>query len=108
MEQLGSPVGRALWQWYASNKQGGTWPPKEAFRPEHLPARVLPHVGLVDVEREPFRVFYRLVGTAIRASAVLPALRARRGSTGRTAATVNPAHRARKAATVRTVWASMT
>ena len=68
VEQLGSPVGRALWQWYASNKRGGDWPPKEAFRPEHLPARALPHVGLVDVEREPFRVFYRLVGTAIAES----------------------------------------
>ena len=68
VEQLRSPVGRALWQWYAAHKRDGAWPPKEAFRPEHLPARALPHVGLVDVEREPFRVFYRLVGTAIAES----------------------------------------
>lgn len=68
VEQLRSPAGRALWQWYAAHKRDGAWPPKEAFRPEHLPARALPHVGLVDVEREPFRVFYRLAGTAIAES----------------------------------------
>lgn len=68
VEQLRSAVGHALWQWYAAHKRGAAWPPKEAFLPEYLPARALPHVGLVDVERAPFRVYYRLVGTAIAES----------------------------------------
>jgi len=68
VEQLRSPVGQALWQWYAAHQQDGVWPPKGAFLPEHLPARVLPRVGLVDVEQEPFRVYYRLLGSAIAES----------------------------------------
>lgn len=65
-ESLRSDVGRALWQWYCSH--GGGWPSRQAFRPEEMPARYLPRLGLVDVERDPFRVYYRLVGSTIAAS----------------------------------------
>jgi hypothetical protein len=64
-----SGVCHALWRWYVN--EGGSdevWPPRRAFRPEDLPARVLPHLGVVDVEREPLRVYYRLIGSAIAES----------------------------------------
>lgn len=68
VEEMRSPVCQALWRWYTAQEVESGWPPKDAFRPEDLPARALPHIGVVDVEREPFRVFYRLVGSAIAES----------------------------------------
>src|SRR3546814_17287670 len=68
VEAMRSEVGRALWQWYGAQGDDGAWPPKQSFRPEELPARILPSLGLVDVEREPFRIYYRLVGSDIAAS----------------------------------------
>lgn len=68
VDSILSEVGRALWQWYSAETKGGVWPAKDAFRPEALPARVLPNLGVVDVEREPFRVCYRLVGSVIAQS----------------------------------------
>lgn len=48
IDAMRSEVCAALWQWFV--QQGGEtdWPPKDAFRPENLPARVLPHLGVVD------------------------------------------------------------
>jgi hypothetical protein len=66
VEAMRSRVCDALWRWYEN--AGGShdsWPPRSAFRPEDLPGRVLPHLGVVDVERDPFRVYYRLLGSAI-------------------------------------------
>src|SRR3546814_139938 len=68
VEAMRSEVGRALWQWYGAQGDDGAWPPKQSFRPEELPARILPSLGLVDVEREPFRIYYRLVGSDIASS----------------------------------------
>lgn len=68
VEAMRSVVGHALWQWYGAQAGEDGWPPKQRFRPEELPARILPSLGLVDVEREPFRIYYRLVGSDIAAS----------------------------------------
>lgn len=58
-------VAVAAWHDAAS---GAGWPARDAFRPEDLPAGVLPRLGLVDVETAPLRVFYRVLGEDICAS----------------------------------------
>ncbi|MEX2631040.1 MAG: hypothetical protein WD341_13980 [Tistlia sp.] len=65
---LESPHLRALVAWYedARGADGG-WPPRDAFRPEALPPATLPHVGMVEIEPEPFRVLYRVLGSALTA-----------------------------------------
>ena len=69
VDALRTEACRALWQWYFSQSHGEeVWPPRDSFRPEDMPARVLPHLGVVDVERAPFRVLYRLVGSHIAES----------------------------------------
>jgi hypothetical protein len=40
-------------------------PGRQHIDPTTLPARLLPSIWLLDVQREPFRLRYRLVGTAI-------------------------------------------
>lgn len=40
-------------------------PGRQDIDPTTLPARLLPSIWLLDVQREPFRLRYRLVGTAI-------------------------------------------
>lgn len=40
-------------------------PGRQHIDPTTLPARLLPSLWLLDVQREPFRLRYRLVGTAI-------------------------------------------
>jgi len=68
VDALQTAIGRALWQWYLSQGNEQQWPPLGSFRPEDMPARVLPHLGVVDVEQAPFRVYYRLVGSVIAES----------------------------------------
>lgn len=64
-DSLESPHVLAIARWYRGARQGTDWPPRAAFRPEALPPATLPHIGLVDVEPEPFRVFYRVLGESI-------------------------------------------
>ncbi len=64
-ESLESPHLRALSRWYAKARQGEAWPPRDAFRPELLPPATLTHIGLVEVEPEPFRVLYRVLGETL-------------------------------------------
>lgn len=73
VQALRSEIGRGLWRWYVAQVpeaeiQASVWPARDSFRPEDLPARILPHLGVVDVERDPFRVYYRLIGSSIAAS----------------------------------------
>lgn len=69
VESLRSGACHALWRWYVQEGGGNDrWPARDSFRPEDLPGRVLPHLGVVDVEREPFRVYYRLLGSVIAES----------------------------------------
>ncbi|GAB4392955.1 MAG: hypothetical protein Tsb0032_10540 [Kiloniellaceae bacterium] len=69
VDQLRSKACHALWDWYQARRGDDEhWPPRDSFRPEDMPAKVLPHLGVVDVERQPFRVCYRLIGSAIAES----------------------------------------
>lgn len=52
-------------RWYRGLSSGTGWPPIAAFRPETLPPGALPHIGRVDVELSPLRVFYRALGSTI-------------------------------------------
>lgn len=67
-DSLHSPHLRALVAWYESARTGDGWPPRAAFRPESLAPATLPHLGLVEVEPQPFRVLYRVLGAALTAS----------------------------------------
>lgn len=67
-DRLESPHLRVLASWYQSARSGDAWPPRDAFRPELLAPATLPHLGLVEVEPQPFRVLYRLLGSVLTAS----------------------------------------
>jgi len=49
-------------RWYSDQSPGDEWPPTEVFMPDRIPVSALPHIGRVDVELDPFRVFYRALG----------------------------------------------
>jgi hypothetical protein len=67
-DRLESPHLRALAHWYQGARSGDEWPPRDAFRPEALAPATLPHLGLVEVEPQPFRVLYRVLGSVLTAS----------------------------------------
>lgn len=56
---------RLVIEWYRDRLPAKGWPSVKAFKPETMPVRALPHIGRVDVELEPFRVFYRGLGAAL-------------------------------------------
>lgn len=64
-DKLRSPHIRVLAAWYEAARPGDGWPPRDAFRPESLPPATLPHLGMVDIEPDPFRVFYRVLGSVV-------------------------------------------
>lgn len=56
----------ALNDWYVDLPlQKSNWPSISEFRPETIPPKIIPNIGKVMVEVDPFRVFYRVVGTVI-------------------------------------------
>jgi len=64
--ELISPICRTVYEWYVGLSPAGEWPPLHAsHRPDDLPGRALPNLGIVDVEPAPLRVFYRVMGAAI-------------------------------------------
>lgn len=67
-EELTSPILTALLDWYEARREGAAWVPLSAFRPETMPAFVLPSLGRVDVYHDPFRVYYRAMGSTFRES----------------------------------------
>ncbi len=54
----------ALRDYWDGKRAGRAMPPRSCIRPEEIP-HLLPHVILVDIEAEPFRLRYRLIGTGI-------------------------------------------
>ena len=54
-----------LYGWYCAQQKAGRWPALTSFLPELLPAGVLQNIGRVDVELDPFRIYYRAVGSII-------------------------------------------
>jgi hypothetical protein len=71
-------------------------PSRAQIAPEEIP-KLLPYLILVDLESEPFRIYYRLVGTAIQ-------LRNNRNATGRYLDELNDPTEAEITATYRWVY----
>jgi hypothetical protein len=62
--QIESPLIRDLFVYWRSRCRGGTIPRRADINPVELRS-ILPNLLMVDFEREPFRVKFRLVGTRI-------------------------------------------
>lgn len=63
-QQVASPVLRELYGYWLDKWRGDRMPTRADIEPLEIPA-LLPQVYLVDVEREPLRFRFRLVGTRI-------------------------------------------
>ena len=63
IDQLQSPMVRQLHQWWSADRHGDI-PDRSDFDPVDF-AALLPNILIVDVEHQPFRVRYRLVGTRV-------------------------------------------
>jgi hypothetical protein len=66
--QSSSSLVRRLHAWWTGHRAGGEIPDRSALLPEQL-GGLLPNIMIVEIEPEPFRVRYRLVGTKIVATA---------------------------------------
>ena len=63
-DQIESPLIRQLFTYWQSKCRGGTVPRRADIDPSEIP-KLMPSLLIVDIEHEPFRVRYRLVGTRI-------------------------------------------
>ncbi len=62
-----SPRVKQLHTWWTEHRPEGDIPDRSALLPEQL-APMMPYVMITDIEPEPFRVRYRLVGTKVVAN----------------------------------------
>jgi hypothetical protein len=58
------PVVRGLYEYWLTIKPPGRLPGRQHIKPEDI-ARLLPRLWIVDIHTDPFRLRFRLVGTAI-------------------------------------------
>lgn len=63
IDQVRSPMVRQLYQWWDANRRGDI-PDRADFDPVNF-AALLPHILILDVEHQPFRIRYRLAGTRV-------------------------------------------
>jgi hypothetical protein len=63
--ELSSEIVRAAVEYWQSKRTGDAPPPSNSFDPLEVP-RLLPHVMLKDVRRDPWDFRYRVVGTIVR------------------------------------------
>jgi hypothetical protein len=63
--ELNSGIVRAAFQYWQSKRNGPAPPPSDSFDPLEVP-RLLPHLMLKDVRRDPWDFRYRVVGTTVR------------------------------------------
>jgi len=64
--QIVSPRLRSLISWYESQSAtAGAWPAKGALDPALIPTESRPFVAIVDVQMDPMRIFYRMLGEAL-------------------------------------------
>lgn len=63
-DQIESPRIRQLFAYWQSRCRGGGLPRRADIDPADIP-QLMPNILIVDIEYEPFRVRYRLVGTQI-------------------------------------------
>ncbi|SRR6266404_1801129 len=64
-EQLTSPFLRAIYDYWLRVKADRSAPERRDIDPVNMPLKVLPYLLLVEFERNPFRVRYRLAGTNV-------------------------------------------
>jgi hypothetical protein len=62
-----SEILRRLHRYWERKLHGRAMPRRADIEPTEIPS-LLPHIGLVGVEREPLRLFFRLIGTHITES----------------------------------------
>lgn len=63
-EEVGSPTIRAVHDHWASARSGHRFPAKRDIDPAAIKS-ALPYLMIAEMHRDPVRVFYRLVGTAV-------------------------------------------
>lgn len=66
IEEMRSPLLRQLHDYWRGKCGARAMPARADLAPDEI-IRLLPHLILVDVEMSPFRLYYRLVGTAVQA-----------------------------------------
>jgi hypothetical protein len=66
--QSASPLVKRMHAWWMEHRSDGDIPDRSALLPEYL-APLLPNILLTEIEADPFRVRYRLVGTRVVANA---------------------------------------
>lgn len=62
---LAPPYLRAVYDYWDAARGTAAMPPPGAIDPLRLPREALPHLGLIEVEREPLRFLTRLQGTSV-------------------------------------------
>ena len=63
-DEITHPTLVAIYRYWDSKRRGRAMPQRPDIDPTEI-ARLLPHIFMVDVERDPLRFRYRLIGTAI-------------------------------------------
>lgn len=63
-DEIDSSRIRQLFEYWQSKRQGAALPRRADIDPTQIP-QLMPYVLLVDIEQNPFRVRYRLVGTKV-------------------------------------------
>jgi hypothetical protein len=63
-DEITHPTLVAIYRYWDSKRRGRAMPQRPDIDPSEI-ARLLPNIFMVDVEREPLRFRYRLIGTAI-------------------------------------------
>ena len=61
--ELQSPLIECFWHYWEYKRQGRVMPTRRDIDPVEMAPSLLPYVILAQIERTPFRVLYRLVGT---------------------------------------------
>jgi hypothetical protein len=64
IDRCASPMIRALYAWWSSNRGPGGLPDRRSFDPAAFKA-MMPNLVIADAEPDPFRIRYRLVGTRV-------------------------------------------
>lgn len=64
IDRCTSPMVRALFAWWTSNRGASGLPDRSTFDPAAFKA-LMPNLVISEVERDPFRIRYRLVGTRV-------------------------------------------
>jgi hypothetical protein len=67
-DQMRSKRIASLYQIWNAERGSAAWPDKARLVPERLGAALLPWCAMIDIHRRPFRVYYRVAGSALTES----------------------------------------